>query len=123
MGRPTKYSPEYCEVVADLGHQGWSVAEVAAHLGLDRKTIEQHWPAHFPEFAEAFQQYKTNCQAWWERTGREGMLSRSICPTIYAKSMNARFPREYRDNSRVEVTGADGEALQQKVTVEFVKKP
>lgn len=96
-GRPTKYKPEYCERVVELGKQGMSVVEMACDIGVARATLEANWPAEHPEFLEAFARAREESQAWWEKTGREGMQAKSIDAAIYSRSMSARFPKDWSE--------------------------
>ncbi|QIC52902.1 putative terminase small subunit [Brucella phage EF4] len=66
-GRPTLYRPEYCETVIELGKQGDSLAQMAAHFDVSRQTIE-NWASDHPEFLAALSRAKVHCQAWWEKS-------------------------------------------------------
>jgi len=108
MGRPSSYDPAYCERVIELGKQGMSVVEMACEIGVSRNTLETNWPAQHPEFLEAFTRAKEESQAWWERTGRVGMMKKEIDAAIYSRSMAARFPHDWRETKRSELSGPDG---------------
>lgn len=105
MGRPSKYDPAYCEQIIELGKQGMSVVEMACEIGVARSTLEEAWPAAHPEFSEAFVRAREESQAWWERTGREGMKSKSIDAQIFSRSMSARFPHDWRESKEIEHKG------------------
>ena len=107
-GRPSLYDPAYCERVIEMGKQGASVVEMAAEIGVARNTLEEHWPAAHPEFLEALTQARQCSQAWWERTGRIGMVANTINASIWSRSMAARFPRDWREVKATELTGKDG---------------
>ena len=125
-GRPTLYKPEYCEKVIELGRQGCSVVEIAAEIGVARNTLETDWTAQYPEFLEAFTQAKQCSQAWWERVGRIGMTEEpggvKINASIWSRSMAARFPHDWRENSKVENTHSapDGGPIKHSVSVEYI---
>jgi hypothetical protein len=108
MGRPSLYDPAYCERVIELGRQGLSVVEMACEIGVCRATLEANWTAEHPEFLEAFTRAREEAQAWWERTGRVGMLAKNIDPSIYSRSMAARFPKDWREVKGTELTGPEG---------------
>lgn len=112
MARPSEYDPAYCETIIELGKQGYSVVEMATELGVSRNTLETNWPAAHPEFLEAFTRAKECSQAWWERTGRVGMIENTINASIWSRSMAARFPRDWREVKGTELTGKDGGAIQ-----------
>jgi hypothetical protein len=108
MGRPSSYDPAYCEKVIELGKQGMSVVEMAVSIGVSRATLETNWPAEHPEFLEAFTHARECSQAWWENTGRVGMISNTISAPIWSRSMAARFPKDWREVKGTELTGKDG---------------
>jgi hypothetical protein len=108
MGRPSSYDPSYCERVIELGQQGFSVVEMATEIGVSRNTLETNWPLEHPEFLEALTHARECSQAWWERTGRVGMISNTINPSIWSRSMAARFPKDWREVKGTELTGKDG---------------
>lgn len=116
MGRPSSYDPAYCERVIELGKEGASVVEMAADIGVCRATLEENWPAAHPEFLEAFTRAKLHSQAWWEKTGRVGMVENTINASIWSRSMAARFPKDWREVKGTELTGKDGGPVEQNVT-------
>jgi len=124
MARPTTYQSEYCEAVIELAATGMSVVEMAAHLGVHRETLEENWPAAFPEFSEAFTLAKLLSQAWWEKQGRMNLVmpqgSGTFNSAVWSRSMAARFPRDWREQKGVELTGANGGPVDHNLTVSFV---
>jgi hypothetical protein len=112
MARPTLYDEAYCERVIELGKQGMSVVEMACEIGVSRATLEANWPKEHPEFLEAFTRAREESQAWWERTGRVGMLKKEIDAAIYSRSMAARFPADWRETKRNEHSGPDGKPIE-----------
>jgi hypothetical protein len=99
MGRPSKYDPAYCDQVIELGKQGMGVVEIACKLGVCRNTLETNWPAEHPEFLEAFARARDESQAWWERAGREGMTADKFNAQVWSRSMSARFPHDWREET------------------------
>lgn len=51
-GRPSKYSPAYCNEVIDCGARGFSLTAFAGEIGVSRDTISEWMNAH-PEFSVA----------------------------------------------------------------------
>ncbi len=111
-GRPSLYDPAFCEKVIELGKKGASVLEMAVDLGVCRATLEANWPADHPEFLEALTRARECSQAWWEKAGREGMLDNNINPSIWSRSMAARFPKDWREVKGTELSGPDGLPVQ-----------
>jgi hypothetical protein len=104
-GRPSDYRPEHCDLVLELGAQGFSVVEMAAHIGVARATIETNWPAANPAFLEAFTRARELSQAWWETQGRTNLTADKFQANLYGRSMAARFPADWRESKQVEHKG------------------
>ena len=123
-GRPTEYKPEYCEQVIEMGKKGYSRVQIAAQFEVAKSTL-QSWESLFPEFSVAIQKAMTLSQSWWEEQGMNGVWEIQGGPKInaglYAKSMAARFPDDWRDSNKVELTGKDGGPMQNEITVKFVE--
>lgn len=119
-GRPSEYRPEYCERVIELGRLGMSVVEMASDIGVSRNTLETSWPAAHPEFMEALEIARECSQSWWESMGRTNLIMNKDAGTfqasVWSRSMAARFPRDWRENKGVELTGKDGADLNLSVT-------
>lgn len=112
VGRPTDYSPDLCEVVVTLGLEGKSRAQMAAHIGVTRSTIA-NWEKKFPEFLAAMERAGDYAMCWWEDQGQNGIWAGKAFNTpAWSRSMAARFPNDYRENTRMELTGADGGPVQ-----------
>lgn len=108
MGRPSKYKPEYCEVVIKLGKEGKSLVQMAAHFDISRQTID-NWAENNPDFLEALLRAKVHAQNWWEDAGMKGMVGDKFNAAVWKKSMEARFREDYTE--RKEVTGEGGGAF------------
>lgn len=105
-GRPSKYKPEYCKRVMELGQEGASVVEMAHAIDVSRNTLETVWPAEHPEFLEALTRAREASQVWWEVAGREGLTADKFNGSVWSRSMAARFPHDWREKSLV---GSDPE--------------
>lgn len=110
-GRPTLYDPAFCDQVIDLGKQGASVVEMATTLGVSRTTMETNWTAAHAEFAAALEMARQHSQVWWEKAGRDGMKTAGFQGNVWSRSMAARFPNDWRETHRNELTGADGKPI------------
>lgn len=123
-GRPTDYRPEYCERVIELGRDGCSIVEMCAELDVDRSTLERAWPEQFPEFSQALARARAFSQAWWEKQGREGVWESQGGPKInaglYSRSMAARFPHDWRESNKTEISGPNGGPIESSIKVEFL---
>jgi Helix-turn-helix domain of resolvase len=124
VGRPSLYDPAYCEQVIELGKLGKSVEQIAAYLGVGTKTI-YNWRDENPDFLHALDISKDFEQAWWEDQAHAYMLETKDGPklnaSLWSRSMAARFPKKYREQTKTEITGADGAPLLSGIQVTFVK--
>ena len=124
VGRPTLYDPKYCEEVVTLGRIGKSVEQIAANLNVSLRTMYL-WRDTYEEFMHALDDAKTYEQAWWEEQAAAYMVenkeSDRLNPTLWSRSMAARFPKKYRESTKTEITGADGAPLLSGIQVSFVK--
>lgn len=114
-GRPTDYDPKYCDLVIELASQGKSKAQMAATIGVTRKTMWT-WAQQYPEFLNAFELAEELCQQWWENIGQTYLVNTkdgdSLNTGLWARSMAARFPKDYTDRTKHEVTGKDEGPIQ-----------
>lgn len=106
-GRPSKYDPAYCDQVVEMAKQGMGPAEYAAAFDVCRQTID-NWKDTQPEFLDALTRAKAQEQAWWERTGREGMFLDRFNAPVWKKSVEARFRDDYTERRETELSGKDG---------------
>ncbi|MGD9724506.1 MAG: helix-turn-helix domain-containing protein [Pirellulales bacterium] len=96
-GRPTKYKPEFCDAVIELGEQGKSRTQIARSLGVVRQTLTD-WEASHPDFSDAMSIAEEYAQAWWEDRGQEGiLLGKQFNGFVYSFQMKNRFRKEYAE--------------------------
>ena len=124
VGRPSLYDPKYCEEVVTLGRIGKSVEQIASILNVSLRTMYL-WRDTYEEFMHALDDAKTYEQAWWEEQAAAYMVenkeSDRLNPTLWSRSMAARFPKKYRESTKTEITGADGAPLLAGIQVSFIK--
>ena len=95
--RPTKYRPEFCLRVVELGADGMGRAEIAHELGTNRQTLHD-WEAAHPAFADAMTRARDAALAWWEKQGRKGIWGgKAFNAQAYRLQVINRFPKDYRD--------------------------
>lgn len=104
-GRPTDYDPAYCETVIELGKQGKSKVQMAAHFDVCRKTID-NWADQHPEFLRALTRAMTHAQDWWETAGQVGMVADKFNSSVWSRSMAARFPEDWQEKKEFKHSGA-----------------
>lgn len=110
MGRPTKYSPDFCAQVIEFGKEGFSKAEMAAALDIAYSTFDL-WEHEIPEFSEAVKNARRKSQAWWEGQGRVATFGgcEGFSATSYIFQMKNRFREDWNDTQRVVGPGPEGE--------------
>lgn len=102
-GRPTKYKPEMCKTVIDLGKQGKSKTQIAATLGISKETLYD-WDKNNEEFSDAIKTAMSFSQAWFEDYGQNGMIGEvdGWNPTTWIFTMKNRFRDDYSDTIKQE---------------------
>lgn len=109
-GQPTKYRPEYCSVVVELGREGKSMTQMAVAIGVDRDTLRD-WGKSFPEFFRALKRAKECELEWWENVGQSALFADRFQQSAYIFQMKNRFREDYYDQQVI--TGLNGQPLTQ----------
>ena len=117
-GRPSKYKPEYCDEVIDLGKQGLSITQIAFELEIHKETLYA-WKAKHSEFSDAIKKARDYAQGFWENSLRSaalGMNPEGVTPnaTLMIFQMKNRFPDEWREKQVQEHVGKDDGKLEVK---------
>lgn len=118
-GRPSEYTPDCCDKVIAWGEQGKSKTWMAAKLGISRECIYE-WARVHPEFSDALSRAMALSQMWWEDQGQANMLTPGFNAGVYNKALASRFPEDYTDKNKTELTGADGKPVSHSIEVSFV---
>lgn len=112
-GRPSDYREEYCQTVIEIGKNGGSVNSMAVACDVEKKNM-LNWAIDHSEFRHALNKAKQLSQDWWEKMGQQNLITengRSLNSGVYNRSMAARFPDDWRDNSKHEIVGKDNSNL------------
>lgn len=99
-GQPTKYKPEYCQMLIDHCKVGNSFETFGATIGVSRDNVYE-WAKQFPEFSEAKSTALDMAQLFYEQEGSKGMLgkTRNFNSTVWVFNMKNRF--KWHDNIQV----------------------
>lgn len=84
-GRPSSYDPEFCAQVEEMGSRGYTLAMMAAEIGVIRDTLRE-WGLLHPEFSSALTRARENQLAWMEKQGVDGLWE----DTKFGRKLNER---------------------------------
>ena len=73
MGRPTKYKPEYCDQIVEMGRLGKSRVQCASHLDVHTDTLYE-WGSVHQDFSVALKKAQQHAESFWENHIAEIML-------------------------------------------------
>ena len=122
VGRPSLYDPSYCEEVLTLGALGKSFEQMSAHLKVGITTLKR-WREEHEEFRTALEDAQALAQTWWEDHAQSYLIEHKdgerLNTGLWSRSMAARFPKNYSERIKQELTGADGAPLKG-VEISFV---
>jgi hypothetical protein len=93
MGRPTKYKPEYCQMLIKHMSQGYSYETFGAIVDVDRDTL-YHWEKLFKDFSDAKRKAFLKCQHFWEKQGIDCLITPkgiTFASSSWIFNMKARF--------------------------------
>lgn len=110
-GRDTKYKPEFCEEVMELGRLGYSKTQIAAHFVVCRGTLD-NWASTHEDFLTALARSEVLAEAYWTEYGMSRLATKEFQGPTWVKTMQARFRQNWTENKTLALTGADGGAIQ-----------
>jgi hypothetical protein len=109
----TKYKPEMCAQVVELGKTGASQKIMFSHLGISRTTADK-WKKEKPDFAEAMDRAVVESQAWWEREALANLNNRTYNTRLFEIATRAQFPQDYKDRMEIK------QDIKADVSIDFV---
>ena len=104
-GRPSKYEPEFKEMVIAMGEQGLCLLDIAQEIGVTRETL-WNWGNNRPDFFEALTYAREAAQAHWEKYGAGKFESKEFQTHLFTRMMAARFQGDW--TSKKEISGPGG---------------
>lgn len=110
-GRPSKYSPAYCNEVVEFLAQGFSVSAFAGEIGVAASTVKL-WAKDIPEFSDAVKRGQAKAIAFWERAAIKLAMTGEGNATACIFGLKNRASDEWADMTKTELTGKDGGAIQ-----------
>jgi hypothetical protein len=108
MARPTKYKPEYDEMLIEHMSKGLSYECFGAVVDVHIDTLYE-WEKVNPSFSEAKRKAFMKNRFFWEYIGIQHIThvdskfesSPKLNSTVYIFNMKNRFPKEWRDRTEV----------------------
>lgn len=114
VGRPSKYDPAFCDKVIELGKLGKSFEQMASMLDVGITTFKR-WREEHEEFRTSLEDAHGYAQTWWEDKAQDNLIEHKdgekINTGLWSRSMAARFPKNYSDRVKQEISGPDGMQL------------
>lgn len=119
--RPTKFKPEYCELVINTMAEGKSLAAAAAQLRVARSTFYE-WAKNHPEMAEAVAIGKDLSLAYWEQLAHDTATGESNGnASVLNFQMKNRFRNDYTDSQDLRLSGGEDPIKSESMhTIQFV---
>lgn len=131
QGQPTKYKPEYCQMLKDHMGSGLSYISFAAVIKVNVDTLYE-WEKDQPIFSETKKEAFNLNRLFWEKAGVDGLWDqkeydekgrvssqKSINSTLYIFNMKNRFPKEWRD--RTEVKKETEHSVEKETSAEIIE--
>ena len=101
IGRPTKYEPEFCDIVVEKMSEGASIEELPLYLGVSKFTI-YHWIKQNESFSDAIKEGVALSEAWWREKGRKNLENDKFSATLWYMNMKNRFG--WADKKEIQAT-------------------
>jgi DNA-binding CsgD family transcriptional regulator len=98
-GRPSLYDSAYCERALELASQGCGKAEIAAALGVSRKTLNA-WIKMHADFRETMDRAKEAEFAWWLAIGRTKQFDKNWNAASWNLQMRNRFSDRFSGGAK-----------------------
>lgn len=107
-GRPTKYKPEYCDMVVEHMKGGLSLQSFAAEIDVNIDTVNE-WRKVHEEFSVAVKRGRDHQASFWEKLGRAAATGKikNTNPTIFIWMTKNML--KWRD--KTEISGPEGQSL------------
>lgn len=102
-GRPTKYKPEYCEMLIEHMANGLSFESFAGLISVNLDTLYE-WDKVQTAFSEAKKAGFEANRLFYERAGVQQVLTGQGSATALIFNLKNRFPKQWRDKQEVDTT-------------------
>ncbi len=120
VGRPTIYTPEllkksqgYVDIYESLGDVIPSIEGLSIYLDIARSTLYK-WETEKPEFSDILRKINVVQKNVLLNQGLSGNFNANICKLVLGK-------HGYSEKNQTEISGPDGQAIEQRWSVEFIE--
>ena len=105
-GRPSKYNPEFCEIVESEMAKGHSVTACAATIGVTKSTIYE-WKKVHKEFSDAISRGYSLGLKYFEELliGKMNGSKRNVDTSCLIFALKTRFHKEYGEIQKLDHSG------------------
>ena len=103
-GRPTKYLPEYCDLLITHMDNGYSFQSFAGLVNVSKDTLYE-WEKNYIEFSDAKKIGFEKSRLFWEKIGIDLSKKNFGNPTAFIFNMKNRFPEDWREKHEIEHSG------------------
>ena len=103
IGRPTKYKPEYCEMLVEHMTGGLSFEAFGAVADVSEDTLHE-WKKVHKEFSESYKKGLSHSRKHWEEMGHDMVLAGQGNTTAWIFNMKNRF--NWKDKKEIEQSGS-----------------
>lgn len=94
FGRPTKYNPDFCDVVREVMAKGYSKEAVAGHLQISKDTLYA-WEKEHKDFSDALKHGVELSRKFWEKIALDHIThtakGKQLNSTVWIFNMKNRF--------------------------------
>jgi hypothetical protein len=92
----TKYTPEMCNQIVELGKTGASQKMIWSQLGISKSTADTY-RKKYPEFAEALDLALVHAQAYWETMMLANIENKNFNSRMVEIALRGQFSADYRE--------------------------
>ena len=111
----SKFKPEMCERMIEMGKQGASQKMIWSELGISKNNAESLKKSN-PEFAEALDMALVHAQAYWERELLANIENKGYNSRLAEIALRGQFQSDYRETRDTKVD------LKAEVKIDFNKE-
>jgi hypothetical protein len=98
----TKYKPEMCDQIIELGKAGASQKMIWSQLGISKSTADTY-RKKYPEFAEALDLALVHAQAYWETMMLANIENKNFNSRMVEIALRGQFASDYRETREQKV--------------------